>query len=173
MKKLLIISILCITSIASFAQISRTFWGVTLGKSNKNQVRTALVNRGYSVQTDDDGSLFVNVNNVKFGGAVWTYVLFSFVNGCLSRVCFQNNELQSPIQVDDVYIYMKMSLDKKYKRYYFDLPTEEGNSWSNYTDGKTNILLGLNTYRYTRYVRLWYEDVALREMQMQKENDEL
>ena len=106
MKKLLIISILCITSIASFAQISRTFWGVTLGKSNKNQVRTALVNRGYSVQTDDDGSLFVNVNNVKFGGAVWTYVLFSFVNGCLSRVCFQNNELQSPIQVDDVYIYI-------------------------------------------------------------------
>ena len=173
MKRILIISILCITSIASFAQISRTFWGVTLGKSNKNQVRTALVNRGYSVQTEPDGSLSAEVNNVNFGGAMWTYVSFSFVNGYLSQVWFQNNEHQSPIRVDDIYKEVKMSLDNKYRRYYFDLPTDDGNTWSTYSDGKTNILLGLRTYHYTRYVSLSYEDVFLKEKQTQKENDEL
>lgn len=173
MKKLLIVTILFIFPLIGFAQISRTFWGVTLGKSNKTQVRTALVNRGYLVQTEPDGSLSVKLNNVNFGGAMWTYVSFSFVNGYLSQVWFQNNEHQSPIQVDNVYEKVKMSLDKKYRHYYLNLPTEDGNTWSDYSDGKTNILLGLSTYHYTRYVSLSYEDVYLKEKKKQKENDEL
>ena len=173
MKKFLIVTILFVFPLIGFAQISRNFWGVTLGKSNKTQVRTALVNRGYRVQTEPDGSLSVNVNNVNFGGAMWTYVSFSFVNGYLSQVWFQNNEHQSPIPVDNVYEKVKMSLDKKYRHYYYNLPKEDGITWSNYSDSKTHILLGVRTYHYTRYVSLCYKDVYLEEKKEQMENDEL
>jgi hypothetical protein len=174
MKKIMIITILCFTSLVSFAQISRTFWGCTLGKSNKNNVRTVLINRGYRVNTESDGSYTVKSNNIYFGGVNWSYVSFSFVNGILYDVWFQNNEYESAISPDRVYEKLKLELDEKYGRYYFYLGTDDGNTnWSNYSDGKTSILLSVRYYNYTKYVSVSYFDEYLRQVKKQKENDEL
>ena len=62
-----------------------------------------MTNNGYSVITEPDGSLAVKVNYIKFGGVIWSYVSFSFVNGYLSQVWFQNNERQSITRLDDIY----------------------------------------------------------------------
>ena len=174
MKKTLIITILCFTSLLSFAQISRTFWGCTLGKSTKSNVRTVLINRGYRITTEQDGSYSVTAKNIYFGGVYWSYVSFSFVNGLLYNVCFQNNEYESVVSPKKVYEKLKIALDKKYGKYYFDLDSDDGNTtWSNYSDGKTNILLSLGDYHYTRYVSVGYYDEYLRQVKKQKENDEL
>lgn len=176
MKKYLLIAILSLASIVSSAQINRTFWGTTLGKSTKNQVRTVLVNRGFYVQTEPDGSLAVKKNNLQFGGAYWSYVSFSFVNGYLSQIWFQNNELESPVNLDTVYSKVKISLDKKYHQYYFDIPTNDPNNiWSNYSDGKSSILLGVRKDGPSsiKYISLSYKDEYLSNMKSHLDEDEL
>lgn len=170
----LIIILFQFVQISCYSQISRTIWGMTLGKSSKQQVRTRLKNKGYIVQKEPNGSLSVKVDNINFGGAVWTYVSFSFVNGFLSQVWFQNNEIESPIRVDDTYEKIEMSLDKKYQKYRLNVPAyDDGYTMSHYSDSKTNITLVLGTYHNTRYVSLSYEDDYLKEKQNQRENDEL
>ena len=174
MKKVLLLIVLSFSSIYCFAQINRVFWGVTLGRSTKQQVRNALVQKGYTVKTEPDGSLCVNVNNVNFGGAYWTYVSFSFVDDKLYQVWFQNNEEQSPIKIDDTYDKLKTNLDKKYGTFVFQVqPTEGTEKVSNYTDTKTLVSLMLRSYHHIRYISLSYEDLNSYDSKIKNENDEL
>ena len=174
MKKIILSLLLLLSPIFCFAQINRTFWGTTLGKSSKQQVRNALVQKGFRVKTDPDESLYVNVNNVNFGGAVWTYVAFSFVNGILSQVWFQNNENQSPIKLNDSYDKIKRNLDIKYKKLLLPLPSDKQIiKQCYYTDGITDILLSIRLYNNLRYISLSYEDLGLHKEKSKNELDEL
>ncbi len=166
--------LILISSTICCAQINRVFWGVTLGRSTKQQVRNALVQKGYTVKTEPDGSLCVNVNNVNFGGAYWTYVSFSFVDDKLYQVWFQNNEEQSPIKINDTYGKLKTNLDKKYGTFNFHVqPTEGTEKVSNYTDTKTLVSLMLRSYHHIRYISLSYEDLNSYDSKIKNENDEL
>lgn len=174
MKKVLLITLMFVLSLNGFSQINRTIWGCTLGISTKQQVRTVLESRGYNVLIEPDGSLAVKTNNFNFGGSFWTYVSFCFVNNLLSQVWFQNNENQSIVKINDTYEKVKLSLDKKYRIYYFKLSDMDGYvDNSNYTDKRTTIHLGLFTYNNIRYVHLSYEDDFLQEKKSQQEEDEL
>ena len=174
MKKFYLLMALLITSTFCCAQINRVFWGVTLGQSTKQQVKNVLDRKGYTVKTEPDGSLCVNVNNVSFGGAYWTYVSFSFVDDKLYQVWFQNNEVQSPVKIDNTYIKIKASLDKKYASFINRVQPAEGTEKvSDYTDTKTYISLRLNTYHNIRYISLSYEDLNSYDSKIKNENDEL
>ena len=105
MKRIISVLFVLCFSISCFAQISRTFWGLTLGTSTKQQVKNVLVQKGYKITTEPDGSYSVNPDNVSFGGGYWTYVSFGFVNGKLSTVWFQNNERQCPLALNDLYLF--------------------------------------------------------------------
>lgn len=174
MKNLLIIIILALSSQVISAQINRTFWGVTLGTSTPSQVKSMLVQKGYYVEKEPDGALCVKVNNVRFGGAVWTYISFLFVNNQLSQVWFQNNEKQSPIPIENSYDLLKDNLDKKYSKYYLSLRLDEQDEKkSYYSDEKTDILLNVRKYHNIRYVSLSYEDLYLNRVKANKDKDEL
>lgn len=174
MKRFLFL-ILLFSHICSYGQINRSFWGVTLGKSSKQQVNNTLVQKGFFVETEPDGSLCIHVNNVNFGGAVWTYVSFSFVNGFLSQIWFQNNETQSPIYIFDSYDKVKRNLDTKYRNLSLPISSDEQCiKQCYYTDGTTDILLSIRNYKNKkRYISLSYEDLRLHEKKSKNELDEL
>lgn len=173
MKKILIISILSFAYLVGFAQINRTIWGVTLGKSTKSNVRAVLINKGFSVHTSSKGGYSILTTGIYFGGENWSYASFDFADGLLFKVSFQNNKDDSEALPESVYERLKIALDKKYGRYYYNLVTrDEVTAWSNYSDGKTNILLGLRNHN-TEYVNLIYYDTYLMQKTIQKENDEL
>lgn len=166
--------VLLITSVFCCAQINRVFWGVTLGKSTKQQVKNTLVKKGYKVKTEPDGSICVNVNNVNFGGAYWTYISFSFVSDKLYQVWFQNNEIQSPVRIDNTYAKLKSSLDKKYSAFINNVHSIEGTEKvSDYADTKTYVSLRLGSYHNQRYISLSYEDLGSYDVKIKKESDEL
>ena len=174
MKKFFLLTALLITSTFCSAQINRVFWGVTLGQSTKQQVKNVLVRKGYTVKTEPDGSLCVNVNNASFGGAYWTYVSFSFVDDKLYQVWFQNNEKQSPVSIDNTYDLLKSSLDKKYGSYIIRVqPTEGTEKVNNYADTNTLVSLMLRSYHHIRYISLSYEDLNSYDIRKKKEIDEL
>lgn len=175
MKKIICVCVLfiAILSISCHAQINRTFWGLTLGTSNKQQVKNVLVQKGYKITTEPDGSYSVNPDNISFGGGYWTYVCFSFVNGKLSTVWFQNNERQSPIVLNDFYDKLKISLDNKYLAYLYDSQFDNVSRSADYDDGRTSILLAVSSYSYVRYISLSYTDNSLNKMKKQTEESEL
>ncbi len=174
MKKFFLLLALLIISTFCCAQISRTFWGVTLGQSTKQMVKNMLVRKGYKIKSEPDGSICINVNNVNFGGAYWTYISFSFVGDKLYQVWFQNNEIQSPIPIDNTYTKLKSSLDKKYNAYINNVqPTDIIEKTSDYTDTKTYVSLKLNSYHNQRYISLSYEDLKSYDSKIKNENDEL
>lgn len=165
---LLFVPILC------FAQINKTIWGVTLGKSTKQQVKTMLVNKGYTVRVEPDGSLYVDVNNISFGGAYWTYIAFSFVDGKLYQVWFQNNEKQSPVKIEEAFKKTKNFLNEKYIHYSVEArPSDTIEEVSDFADGKTYVSLMINRYHYQRYISLSYADLQLDNLKNKRSTDEL
>lgn len=173
MKKIVFVILILLVSLSCSAQINRTFLGVTLGVSTKQQVKTIMTQKGYTVTTDPDGSYSIIADNISFGGGMWTYVSFKFVNGYLSEIWFQNNERQSAVNLKVFFDKLKMSLDKKYAAYYFDLPMDNVSKCAHYDDGKTAILLAVRNYHYLEYISIGYEDNALSKKKLQKEEDEL
>lgn len=166
--------LLLISSTICCAQINRVFWGVTLGRSTKQQVNNVLFRKGYTVETEPDGSLCVNVNNVNFGGAYWTYVSFGFVDNKLFQITFQNNEKQSPGKIDDTYNKLKTNLDKKYGSFILRVQPKEGTGKASYySDTKTLVSLMLNSHHNIRYISLSYDDLDSYDIKNKNENDEL
>lgn len=174
MNRILAILIMTVSLMTANAQISRTFWGVTLGKSTRNEVRTMLVQKGYKIHTMPDESYAINGDNVYFGGASWTFISFSFVNGYLSQVWFQNNDIQSPIDVDKVYDKLEKNLSDKYTKYHLDIPSnEEGTKWCNFSDDKTLVVIAISQDKIRKYISLWYQDENLAQTKERLEYNEL
>ena len=173
MKRYLIVILIQFVSIYCFSQINRTIWGVTLGQSSKQQVSTMLIRKGYTVKNEDDGSLSIKVQSVDFGGGIWSYVAFDFVGGYLSQITFQNNEYDSPININDTYKKVKSLLDTKYRKYYIGTPPGYIiTDISDYSDGKTTIYLAIGNNK-GRFVNITYRDDYLDKKRQQNAIDEL
>ena len=159
-------------SLNCFSQINRTVWGCTLGKSTKQQVRSALVQKGYDVVVEPDGSLASSFYNVPFGGAYWSYVSFSFVNGFLSEICFLTDEVRSAVNIDNSLDKLTSSLDSKYKRYK-QAPSNINKKSSCYTDDITFVELMILNNNGKRVYTLLYTDIELSMKEDQNNVDEL
>lgn len=148
--------------------------GVTLGKSTKQQVKNMLVQKGYKINTEPDGSYAIETNNLPFGGGYWTYVNFEFVNGRLVGVWFQNNERDSPVNIDNSYEKLRNTLYDKYSQYYLNLPSDEPNiKYIDFSDGSTFVTLSIRTYDFKRFISLGYEDEKLKSLKLKNEFNEL
>lgn len=174
MKRLLTLLLLITLFLGANAQISRSFWGVTLGRSSKQQVKTMLVQKGYRINIEPDGSYAVNANNVAFGGATWSYISFCFVGNILSEVWFQNNEKQSPVNINHVFEKLSKSLYGKYARFHLETTSDEYvEKCSDFSDGRTSLSLSIQSYHSLRYVSLSYGDENLSKKKRRNEYDEL
>ena len=125
-------------SVCSFGQITRTFWGVTLGKSTKAQVRSMLIKKGLGTVTTKSNGIWIVAKNEEqggkfsFGGHPWNSAVFDFYNGLLYEVIFSYTIYQDlgKEKIEEEYKSLKSSLDRKYGIY----------------RGTTNFYLDENTY---------------------------
>lgn len=132
-----------------------------------------LVNKGYEVVIEPDGSLAANLNNVPFGGVPWVYVSFGFVDGTLSQVYFHNDERRCPYKIDQAYEKVKSSLDNKYHSYVIPIQTDNNSQLCYYEDPKTGVSLQTMMRGFVKFISLEYDDIYLSEKKQKNEADEL
>lgn len=174
MKRILVLLFMLMSLMTAEAQINQTIWGVTLGKSTQYQVKIMLERKGYKIQIMPDGSYGIEVDNVSFGGAFWSWVNFSFVNGYLSEIWFQNNKRQSPVDLYKVYDKLHTTLNDKYMQYHFSIPSNDMTIKSSfYSDNHTLIILSIWRVDYQEFISLSYGDENLSQAKKIQEYKEL
>jgi hypothetical protein len=155
------------------AQITRSFWGLELGRSTKQNVIDVLKQKGYSPQIDNsDNTVYIITgiwNNFKYGGGFWTYASFEFHNGKLMKVHFQNNEEEIIMDIALMYEDISEKLETKYYRY----KKQDIGQPPYYDDGKTLLSLAYGFHNGIRRISITYYDNTLWEQQHQDEYDEL
>jgi hypothetical protein len=176
MKKVILSLLVCLTYFCAFSQINKTIWGVTIGKSTKNQVLTILKNQGFKNigELEDDGFYITDYSGegkIRFGGIPWESMHFCFFNGKLYRIdfyrTFNYRDGYSNSFVKNTVI---SALSKKYSDYYFD-STEENNRkevW--YYDNVIAINFSEDN-NYHDFSLVYYDFDAFKQKQA-KENDE-
>lgn len=85
MKKFILIIFFLFVSIASFAQIQKKVFKCTLGTTTYNQVERILENN-YKNPSFDGSRTYLKLENVEYGGYVWSEVMFEFYNKILYTV---------------------------------------------------------------------------------------
>lgn len=175
MKHLFLSVVFVLICLLSNAQINRTIWGCTLGKSTKQQVKTQIINRGYKISEETIDMIQVSDDNAKFGGINWTLVQLSFVDGLLYRISFI--DLQSYSETMSNYEQIGLAMYEKYGEFYI-LPTLKDKSTlkqSEYIDSNTFVQLNVSHDDGDNYYFLYlvYADINLNDKKLQNEKDEL
>ena len=149
MKKIISLTLMLIIGLTLNAQINTNIWGLTLGKSTKQQVKSVLKKKGYQCVVTPQGNYSINLNNTKFGGGYWSYAEFSFHKNILYNIGFLNDANRSVIDVDNMYEKVKQNLMIKYGEYYYSGYEGATPQSIAFFDKKTWIFLDLeNSYPY-------------------------
>ena len=177
MRQYILLFILMLASLRCTAQINSSIWGLSIGSSTKQQVRSVINQKGFSIETEPDGAYCIKYpKGVKFGGEWWTYISFTFVNGLLCEVWFQNNEVES-ISISDIaanYNRIKKTLDEKYSKYKsFSGKKDDGSVYSDYWDETTTLSINLHIYNGVKYISLVYQNDKLNSLRQKNDKNEL
>ena len=169
MKKLILLTIALVVAVAANAQIQRTFFGLTLGQSTKQQVRTTLAKKGYKCHTmQGDDALFIQPSSLQFGGLSWDMALFRFYKGKLLSVSFSIADNFSGI-ASETYKVLKAKIDQKYSDFYFS----KNEIATYYLDEKTVIILQNLYLNFKLNVTISYSDKDLQDQLLKASDDEL
>ena len=150
------------------AQIQRTFFGLELGNSNKEQVIEKVKSMGKQYTTKADE---VKTHNVKFGEFDWADVQFGFKDDKLIAVCFTSRVYplseKSKAETDSELFYLL--LKNKYNEYkvmdydgsaiYFDKATA------------SLILSKKNNRRVEKFMLVYADGIQVMEMMNKMQND--
>lgn len=173
-KKLLITLLFLHLCNLAYSQITNTIWGLTLGKSTKQQVQLVLMQKGYKFTKGTGDSYNVKTaESFTFGSGSWNYANFEFVEDRLYKVHFQNNEVESPINVKLMYDKLKLQLDHKYSSYSEKFDSKPGLNGALYFDGNTFLTIAFQWFENHYYVSISYEDRLLFRRKDQLESDEM
>lgn len=130
MKKIVALILFLTISISSFAQIQRKIFGCTLGVTRLPQVEKIL-ETNYKNPWFDGSKTYFYLENIEYGGYMWSKVTFNFYNKVLSSVTFSGFNLVSVCDFSG----MESSLSSRYSKY----KTNGG-----YDDGTTIISTSFN-----------------------------
>lgn len=158
---LLIFAVVC-----ADAQINRNIMGVTIGKSTRQQVKTIITKKKYTiVENYDDIIIVKSYSGILFGGAKWGIIRFEFYKGKLYNLSFINKKDELCLSC------LITKLDKKYSQ--FKTTKDVEGYWGDvcyYKDSRTMISIG-TTYKGVSMLR--YTDRFLLKLKNQAETDEL
>ena len=171
MKKLGIILVLILfVNICVSAQIQRHFFDFTLGVTTKKEVVKYFKKLGKVPYKDNNGNQFVN--NIKFGGHIWSFAAFSFYNDKLSRVYFADNDTDTPSQtLDIVWDTLQKNIIDKYSDYYLESMSKD--DYKVYGDHQTVVVLKYDTFDGTKELSLMYDDRRLSKKEIEDSSNEL
>ena len=175
MSQYILLFILMLASLRCTVQIDSSICGLSIGSSTKQQVKSVINQKGFSIETEPDGAYCIKYpKGVKSGGEWWTYISFTFVNGLLCEVWFQNNEVESISDISANYNRIKRSLDEKYSKYKsYGGKRDDGSVYSDYWDETTTLSVSLHTYNGVKFISLVYQNDKLNSLRKENEKNEL
>ena len=174
MKRVISLTLMLVAALTIYAQINTNIWGLTVGKSTKQQVKNVLRNKGYSVEVLYDGTIAIAPKSgVYFGGQLWERTYFAFYKNTLSQVAFQTDNESSFNNVYSVFYVLSNKLKEKYGRYY---KFSEEDKYFYFDDGNNTVSISIYNSDVSSsiiYVSLSYYNNILDSKRTQSETDEL
>lgn len=98
--------------LSSVIPINKNIWGITLGKSTKQEVWDYLDSKGIGHQELENGEVTQSVNDFDFAGIYWNCVNYHFVNNIVSNITFKSRGKEEVLK--DFYYYLRNSMSTKY-----------------------------------------------------------
>ncbi len=141
--------------VSLFSQVKRSFWGLTLGVSTKQQVYTTMTKKGFKLTWSVERNTY-ETRKVNFAGHYWPFLAFQISNGKLMSVVFMDGTLSTPSETLDIlYDNFKTRLKIKYKG------KEKSNDKDTYSDGITSVGVMLYYTGGEKFFSLDYTDEYL------------
>lgn len=147
--------------------INKHIWGITLGKSTKQDVWNYLHSKNMWYSELEDGSITQVQEEFEFAGIYWDYVNIHFTNNKVYKISFVSRIL--PNSVDKSFNKLKNMLADKYTI------SKNFSSNRNFSIKDFSTLIELETYRPGRYSELVfkYTDLKEKEKKLQQDTDSI
>lgn len=166
-RKVLFLFIAFFFSLSSYSQIRKSFWGLTLGVSTKQQVYNTMTKKGYKLTWSIERNTY-ETEKVTFAGHFWPFFAFQFYNGKLMCIAFMDATLSTPSEtLDIVYETIKTRLKTKYKG------KEKPYDKDTYSDGVTCVDIMRYYTGGEKFISLGYTDEELSNKESIRNTDDL
>nr|DAJ98354.1 MAG TPA: hypothetical protein [Crassvirales sp.] len=96
----------------SIVPINKNIWGITLGKSTKQDVWNYLDSMGVWHQELENGEVTQVIEDFEFAGVYWNCVNYHFVNNIVSNITFKSRNEENILE--DYYYSLRNMLSEKY-----------------------------------------------------------
>ena len=177
MRHILSLALMLVTALTINAQINTHIWGLTIGKSTKQQVKNVLLQKGYRYEkvnnkTNVQAYCISPKDGIYFGGSNWEYVFFNFYKNILYCIGFQNEKYNSAVDIYSTFDLLKNRLNQKYSSYITNSDYYE----IDYNDGETWIWLSIyddDSSYDNKFISLEYTNYKIFKIIYNEENDEL
>lgn len=152
--------------LSSIIPINKNIWGITLGKSTKQDVWNYLDSMGVWHQELENGEVTQVIEDFEFVGVYWNCVNCHFVNNIVSCIDFRTRDKTSILK--DYYYCLRNMLSEKYTISKTEKSKEDIEYKPKYLIKDTNTIIKLNLYNYCNNVSkyeltLRYTDSAISE----------
>lgn len=153
------------------AQIQRSFYGFSLGKTTKKEVVSYFKSRKMKIWNNDTNRL--SVRSLNFGGYKWPVVYFNFYKNKLYLIYFSDAEYFTPRQsLDTKWKDLEVSLMSKYRNVIVNEEnTEEYHKFIDHS--QTSLIFKYDYYEGYKGIALMYTDLKLQYEQYLSEKSEL
>lgn len=147
--------------------INKHIWGITLGKSTKQDVWNYLHSKNMWYSELEDGSITQVQEEFEFAGIYWDYVNIHFTNNKVYKISFVSRILFN--SVDKSFNKLKDMLADKYTI------SKNFSSNRNFSIKDSSTLIELETSRRGRYSELVfkYTDLKEKERKLQQDTDSI
>lgn len=98
--------------LSSIIPINKNIWGITLGKSTKQDVWDYLDSKGLEHQELNNGEVTQALNDFEFAGIYWNCINYHFVNNIVSNITFKSRDKEEVLK--DYYYNLRNSIFTKY-----------------------------------------------------------
>lgn len=166
-KRKLFVLVALFISVSMYSQIRRSFWGLTLGITTKQQVYNTMIRRGYKLTWSEERSTY-ETEKITFAGHFWPFFAFQIYNGKLMSITFLDATISTPSEtLDIVYDTIKKQLGTKYrgkeKKFFNDT----------YSDGVTSVDIMRYYSGGEKFISLGYTDEYLSNLLSKANTDDL
>lgn len=170
MKRLFTLLLLSFfVNLSSNAQIQRNFYDFTLGVTSKREFISYFKAKGIKVEKKDDESYYIE--NLKFGGEVWSFACFMFYNDKLMKVYYSENELnKGSALLAQRWEKLNNLIFKKYAGFKDLNRSDEERQL--YDDSFTSLTITYDYFDGVKFVTLSYSDIKLVLKKLKQEENE-
>jgi len=131
MKRIFLLMLFNIIYINVNAQISEEIFGLTLAKSNTNQLEALLKKNNLKYQINEDKDTYT-INNVEYDGISWESVIIMTCDRIVCRIAFISKTYNSTVAYSN---YLR-----RWNTNYSNYRNDNSKIYENeFTDGKTRV----------------------------------